>query len=86
MRTHPCVRLFCIVDTLTSASVLPGIDGIIDEAPTSVVRSGHDHMDNMSSQVLASFAMPMTGAVRMCKSVPILTSLASAGALQICRS
>ena len=30
MRTHPCVRLFCIIDTLTSASVLPGIDVIIE--------------------------------------------------------
>jgi hypothetical protein len=68
MRTHPCVRLFCIVDTLTSASVLPGINDIIDEAPASVVCTGHDHMDNMSSQVLASFAMPMIGAVRMGKS------------------
>jgi hypothetical protein len=61
MRTHPCVRLFCIVDTLTSASVLPGIDDIIDEAPTSVVRSGHDHMDNMSSQVPASSHFPCFG-------------------------
>lgn len=26
-RTHPCVRLFCIVDALTSASLLPGIGG-----------------------------------------------------------
>ena len=73
MRTHPCVRLFCIVDTLTSASVLPGINYIIDEAPASVVCTGHDHMDNMSRQLLASFAA-------------ILTTLASAGELQICRS
>ena len=55
MRTHPCVRLFCIVDTLTSASVLPGINDIIDEAPQSVVCTGHDHMDNMSSRLLASY-------------------------------
>jgi hypothetical protein len=68
MRTRPCVRLFCIVDTLTSASVLPGINYIIDEAPASVVCSGHDHIDNMSSQVLASFAIPMIGAVHMGKS------------------
>jgi hypothetical protein len=56
MRTHPCVRLFCIVDTLTSASVLPGINDIINEVPESVVCAGHDHMDNMSSQALPSFA------------------------------
>jgi hypothetical protein len=33
MRTHPCVRLFCIIDTLTSASMLPGIDRYIEELP-----------------------------------------------------
>jgi hypothetical protein len=32
-RTPPCVRLFCIIDTLTSASVLPGVDGNIEELP-----------------------------------------------------
>jgi hypothetical protein len=52
VRTHPCVRLFCIVDTLTSASVLPGIDDIIKELPASVVCADHGHMDNMSSQAL----------------------------------
>ena len=50
MRTHPCVRLFCIVDALTSASVLPGIDAIIEELLQSVVCTGHGRMDNMSSQ------------------------------------
>jgi hypothetical protein len=30
-RTRHCVRLFCIVDTLTITSMLPGIDNIIDE-------------------------------------------------------
>jgi hypothetical protein len=42
------VRLFCIIDTLTSASVLPGIDVIIDELPKRVVFTRHDYMDNMS--------------------------------------
>jgi len=32
-RTPPCVRLFCIVDTLTRASVLPGVDGNSEELP-----------------------------------------------------
>jgi hypothetical protein len=41
MRTHPCVRLFCIVDALTSASLLPGIDIIIEEFPRRVVFAGH---------------------------------------------
>jgi hypothetical protein len=50
MRTHPCVRLFCIVDALTSASVLPGIDVIIKELLQGVVCTGHGQMDNMSSQ------------------------------------
>jgi hypothetical protein len=49
MRTHPCVRLFCIIDTLTSASVLPGIEVIIEEFRRSVVSAGHDLMGNMSS-------------------------------------
>jgi hypothetical protein len=49
MRTHPCVRLFCIIDTLTSASVLPGIDVIIEESSKGVAFTGHDHTDNMSS-------------------------------------
>jgi hypothetical protein len=48
MRTRPCVRLFCIVDTLTSASVLPGINDIIEELPKWVVFAGHNYMDNMS--------------------------------------
>jgi hypothetical protein len=48
MRTHPCVRLFCIVDTLTSASVLPGIDDIIKDARGRVVRAGHGPFGNMS--------------------------------------
>jgi hypothetical protein len=48
MRTHPCVRLFCIIDTLTSASVLPGIDAIIEELPKRVVFTRHDYIDNMS--------------------------------------
>jgi hypothetical protein len=48
MRTHPCVRLFCIVDTLTSASVLPGIDDIIKEARGCVVLAGHGPFGNMS--------------------------------------
>lgn len=30
-RTHPCVRLFCIIDTLTSASMRPGVNGNIEE-------------------------------------------------------
>ena len=51
MRTHPCVRLFCIVDTLTSASVLPGVEDSIDEVPERVVCAGHDRLDNMSSPV-----------------------------------
>jgi hypothetical protein len=33
MRTHPCVRLFCVVDTLTITSMLPGADVSIDEMP-----------------------------------------------------
>jgi hypothetical protein len=49
MRTHPCVRLFCIIDTLTSASVLPGIEVIIEELVKRVVFIGHDHLGNMSS-------------------------------------
>jgi hypothetical protein len=49
MRTHPCARLFCIIDTLTSASVLPGIHVIIEEFRKSVVSASHDRVDNMSS-------------------------------------
>jgi hypothetical protein len=30
-RTRHCVRLFCIIDTLTITSMLPGVDNIIDE-------------------------------------------------------
>jgi len=48
MRTHPCVRLFCIIDTLTSASVLPGIDVIIEELPKRVVGADHGCIGNMS--------------------------------------
>jgi hypothetical protein len=48
MRTHPCVRLFCIIDTLTSASMLPGIEDIIREAQGGVVRAGHGPFGNMS--------------------------------------
>jgi hypothetical protein len=48
-RTHPCVRLFCIIDTLTSASVLPGIEVIIGEFRESVVSASHELVDNMSS-------------------------------------
>jgi hypothetical protein len=48
-RTHPCVRLFCIIDTLTSASVLPGIDAIIQEYSGRVVCNGHDPVGDMSS-------------------------------------
>ena len=49
MRTHPCVRLFCIIDTLTSASVLPGIYDIIKDYSARVVCTDHDPPDNMSS-------------------------------------
>jgi hypothetical protein len=49
-----CARIraydfFCIIDTLTSASVLPGIDVIIDGYPNRVAFVGHDHIDDMSS-------------------------------------
>jgi hypothetical protein len=49
-----CARIhaydfFCIIDTLTSASVLPGIEVIIDGYPSRVAFTGHDHIDNMSS-------------------------------------
>jgi hypothetical protein len=67
MRTHPCVRLFCIVDTLTSASVLPGINDIIDKV-TRECRL-------LRSRPHGQYVKP---------DAPILTSLASAGALQIC--
>jgi hypothetical protein len=36
-RTHPCVRLFCIIDTLTSASMRPGVDASIDGSLKKVV-------------------------------------------------
>jgi hypothetical protein len=32
MRTHPCVRLFCLMDTLTITSMLPGVGDSIDDA------------------------------------------------------
>jgi hypothetical protein len=47
-RTHHCVRLFCIVDTLTITSMLPGVDDIIDEYPTGIARTGLAHACNMS--------------------------------------
>jgi hypothetical protein len=53
MRTHPCVRLLCIIDTLTSASVLPGIEVIIQEPPTRVARSGHGREGVMSARMQA---------------------------------
>jgi len=48
MRTHPCVRLFCIIDTLTITSMLPGVDDNIDDVPLAVARAGHDRNCNMS--------------------------------------
>ena len=53
-RTHHCVRLFCIIDTLTITSVLPGVDDIIDEYATGIARTGHAHARNMSG-----FAIPL---------------------------
>ena len=52
--TAQCARIraydfFCIIDTLTSASVLPGVDVIIEEFRKSVVSASHDRVDNMSS-------------------------------------
>jgi hypothetical protein len=48
MRTHPCVRLFCIIDTLTITSMLPGVDDSIADTPMVVARDGHDRIGNMS--------------------------------------
>jgi len=48
MRTRPCVRLFRIIDTLTSASVLPGVNDILEELWKKVVFASHDCIDNMS--------------------------------------
>jgi hypothetical protein len=48
MRTHPCVRLFCIIDTLTITSMLPGVDDSIADTPMAVARGGHDRIGNMS--------------------------------------
>jgi hypothetical protein len=37
MRTHPSVRLFCIIDTLTITSMLPGVDDSIADTPIAIV-------------------------------------------------
>lgn len=60
-RTHHCVRLFCIIDTLTITSVLPGIDDIIDEYPTGIARTGHAHVRNMSG-----FGIPLGSGAWAC--------------------
>ena len=57
MRTRPCVRLFCIVDTLTSASVLPGINDIIEELGKRVAFAGHNYMNNMSRPQFVGFQL-----------------------------
>jgi hypothetical protein len=61
MRTHPCVRLFCIIDTLTSASVLPGINDIIEQQLKRVVGADHDCMGNMSRpSILSQVTLSLT--------------------------
>jgi hypothetical protein len=49
MRTHPCVRLFCIINALTITSMLPGVDDSIHDTPIVVARAGHDRIGNMSN-------------------------------------
>jgi hypothetical protein len=48
VRTPHCVRLFCIINTLTIASMLPGVDAIIHEASSAIARAGHVFIGNMS--------------------------------------
>ena len=53
MRGYQCARVhahdfFYIIDTLTSASLLPGVDVIIEDLPTRVVGTDHGRVNDMS--------------------------------------
>lgn len=48
VRTPHCVRPFCIIDTLTKASMLLRVDVIIHEASSAIARAGHVFIGNMS--------------------------------------
>jgi putative transcriptional regulator len=44
----PACDFFCVIDTLTIASMLPGVDDSIADSPMAVARAGHDRICNMS--------------------------------------
>ena len=49
MRTHPCVRLVGEVDTLTNASVLPGVEASIRKPAPACVARNRASVDVMSA-------------------------------------
>lgn len=50
---------FCIIDTLTSASMLPGVGASIDASLKRVVGTDHDRKGNMSSYTIGGGASPI---------------------------
>jgi len=46
VRTPHCVRVFSIINTLTIASMLPGVDPIIHESSSAIARACHVFIGN----------------------------------------
>ncbi len=83
MRAHPCARLFPLRDTLTIASMLPGVEGIITiRAPLRAATGHHSNGDMLQSGQIALTFHDIPALLRHRRWLGIARMI---GALGVCR-